>query len=523
AKVIPLSMAGGIRIPVAYLQPNFISEDGAVETADDGTFELKNLTPGEESIKVVHPDYAYTIVNDIEVEEGRVTEGINAVMPTGGTVEGFVYDAKGQVQPGVTLYFQDIYSRQSIEKARRFAEVTTDVNGYYRVGGLPKQLVIVRKPAERGVMGVVCRGLVPQTSNVSRIDLGGSPVVSGQIIINDIPLANHTITLSSTEIQTSDTFLCYAKTDNAGEFVFGGVPNGEWSIYYTDKDRGAIKVATIKVTGQDMNMGTISVRLPTIRISVDYEDGASKWDIRQAYIQEQNWLQGRNAALLEKPADGNEPYITTSVPSGEYYFILFRGDRLTLRHPLDVTEYDMDITVQIPKCTAGIEGVIRAKIPMGQTIWTEDKSIAAALTPDEKGNFKLDNLPAGHYYVGNNSLISSIFTSEFELDDGEQKILDINIPDNSLKEKTGTLSLMVLDENGAPIPGVEASLLGDEGLIEPAFNFDGTIYFTAEEGTYTLQMNFPGYKTLTQQVSIEEFDRNNKELRKPIFIRLERQ
>jgi len=526
AKVIPLSMAGGIRIPVNYIKSSFISEDGAVETADDGSFELKNLAPGKESIKVVHPAYAYSIVNDIEVEEGQVTEGINVVMPTGSAVEGFVYDAQGQAQPSVTLCFQDIYSGLSDEKAGRFAAVTTDANGYYRAGGLPEQLLIVKRDRERSRMGVVCRTIVPASGKVSHIDLGGQPIISGRLIINGIPLANRRVILSATESPSSNVFCCYAMTESDGKFVFGGVPSGKWAIYYEDTKEHSdwIKATVVNATGQDMDMGTISVGLSTIRISVSYEDGASKWDISRAYLQEGNGFWGRQVALLGEPADENEPYITKNLPPGEYYLILIRSDRLTLRHPVKVAEDQMSVTVQIPKCTAGIEGLISGKIIMWQTIWTEDKSIAASLMPDEKGNFKLDNLPAGHYYVGGNMLIDSAALLEFELADDEQKIIDINIPDNPFKKQTGTLQVVVIDENGSLIPGVEVSLLGDEGVIKPVTNPDGMIYFMAEEGTYTLQVNFPGYKAATQQVSIEKFDMKNiQALRKPFLLRLERQ
>jgi hypothetical protein len=161
---------------------------------------------------------------------------------------------------------------------------------------------------------------------------------------------------------------------------------------------------------------------------------------------------------------------------------------------------------------------------MGQTIWIQDHSIVASLIPDKQGGFKLDNLPAGHYYVGGNMLIDSAALLEFELAEGEQKVLDINIPDNPFKKQTGTLQVIVLDENGALIPGAEVRLLSGESVIEPMIDSSQGIYFMAEQGAYTLKVNFPGYKAVTQQVSIEKFDQKNiQALRKPVLVRLERQ
>ena len=439
---------------------------------------------------------------------------------------GYVYDAQGQAQPNVTLYFQDIYSFLSDEKAGRFATVTTDANGYYRAGGLPEQLLTVKRQKAWDSMGVVCRALAPASGRVSRIDLGGRPIVSGRIIINGVPLANRRIVLSSAESPNSDVFRCYAMTGPDGKFVFGGVPNGKWAIYYEDPEKRSdwIKATVVNVMGQDVDMGTISVRLPTIRISVGYEEGASKWDISRTYLQEGNEFWGRQIAQLSEPADENEPYIIKNVPPGEYYLVLMRRDYLMLRHPVKVTEAEMSITVRIPKCTAGIKGLISGKIIMGQTIWTQNKSIVASLIPDEKGGFKLDNLPAKHYYVGGNMLIDSAALLEFDLADGEQKVLDVNVPD-SPKNQSGPLRVMVLDENGSPLLGAGVRLLDGEGVIEPiVVDSSQGIYFMAEQGTYTLQVNFPGYKAATQQVSIERFDpKNIQALRKPVLVRLERQ
>jgi hypothetical protein len=374
-------------------------------------------------------------------------------------------------------------------------------------------------------MGVVCRALVPASGKVSRIDLGGRPTVSGCIIINGVPLANRRIVLSSAESPTSNVLRCYAMTEPDGEFTFGGVPRGKWAIYYEDPEKRSdwIKATMVNVTGQDVDMGTISVRLPTIHISVGYEEGAPKWDISRTYLQEENEFWGRQIAQLSEPADENEPYIIKNVPPGEYYLVLTRRDHLMLRHPVKVTETEMNLTVRIPKGTAGIKGLISGKIIMGQTIWTQDKLIVAFLIPDEKGGFKLDNLPAGHYYVGGNMLIDSAALLEFELADGEQKTLDINVPD-SPKNQSNPLLVLVLDENGTPLLGTKARLLSGKSVIEPIVNSSQGIYFTAEQGTYTLQVDFPGYKTVSQQVSIERFDPKNRQaFRKPVLVRLERQ
>jgi hypothetical protein len=120
-------------------------------------------------------------------------------------------------------------------------------------------------------------------------------------------------------------------------------------------------------------------------------------------------------------------------------------------------------------------------------------------------------------------LIDSEELFEFDLADGEQKVLDVNVPD-SPKNQSSPLLVMVLDENGSPLLGAEVRLLGGKGVIEPIVDSSQGIYFMTEQGVYTLQVNFPGYKAATQQVSIERFDpKNIQALRKPVLVRLERQ
>jgi hypothetical protein len=523
AKVVPLSKAGGVRIQAAYIQDPFVSQDGAVETVN-GMFELKNLAPGKESIKAVHPDYAYSVVSDIEVKEGQTTEDVKVVMPAGGIAQGYVYDAQGQPQSNVTLYFQDIYS-SSDDKAGRLATVTTDANGYYRAGGLPEQLLTVKRQKEWESMGVVCRTLVPANGKVSHLDFGGQPNVRGHITINGVPLANRKIVLSGIDQPISEIFRCYAMTGPDGGFAFGGIPNGKWAVYYEDAERRGewIKITKVDVTGEDVNLGVVSARLSTIRISVEYEQGVSKWDISRAYLQEGNKPWGLPIAQLNKTTDENEPYIVKNIPPGEYTLVLMRqDDYVTFRRPIEVTENDANIIVRIPKCTAGIAGLMTGKFAMGQTFWREDKAIVAYSRPDANAHYKLDNLPAGRYLFGGNMLIDSGALLEFELADGEQKILDVNVPDIP-KNQISSLQAIVLDENGVPIPGVDVRLQGDKGVIEPVGDSSMGIYFITEPGTYTLQASFPGYKPVEQQVSVKSFNEQDKlSGRKPIIVRLER-
>jgi hypothetical protein len=373
-------------------------------------------------------------------------------------------------------------------------------------------------------MGVVSRTLVPVNGRVSRLDFGGRPNVKGRIIINDVPLANRRIVLSVIESPSSDMFRCYAMTGPDGSFAFGGIPDGKWSVYSenTEKRGEWIKITKVDVAGQNLDLGTISVIFSTARISIEYKQGTPRWDITRSYLKEENTPWSRPMAQLEIPTGENEPYIVKNLPPGENFLVLMRKDSVTLNRPIKVTENEANIIIQMPDCSSGIRGRLSGKFKAAQTLWTQDKSIVASLMPDANDNYKLDNLPAGHYYVGGNMLIDSAALLEFDLADGEQKVLDVNVPDIP-KNQIGSLQAMVLDENGSPIPGADVRLQGVAGVIKPVDDSSQGVYFIAEPGTYTLRASFLGYKWAEQQVSVESFDSKTvRNLRKPLLVRLEK-
>jgi hypothetical protein len=82
---------------------------------------------------------------------------------------------------------------------------------------------------------------------------------------------------------------------------------------------------------------------------------------------------------------------------------------------------------------------------------------------------------------------------------------------------------MILDDNGVLIPGAEVRLQDSAGVIKPVDDSSREVCFIAEPGTYTLKASYPGYKTATQQVSVESFDpKNVRILHKPLTVRLEK-
>jgi len=257
ATVIPLSQACGVMLGS---ENAFVSQEGAVRTTD-GVFRLTHLPAGLETLKVNHPDYAPEVVEEISVSEGKSTDGIQIVLSEGATVEGYVYDADGQPQAGETLVFQDgaVAPDPRLEEAYRLASVATDRNGFYRVMHLPEKPCYVRRGSRQQPLGVIQQIMLPSADHATRVDLGGTPIVTGVVILDGAAQANRYLRLHPSNPQDIHSFSCYAMTDTEGEFAFAGVVPGTHSISHQLPGKRPLweEIATVEVGNDDVNLDVI--------------------------------------------------------------------------------------------------------------------------------------------------------------------------------------------------------------------------------------------------------------------------
>jgi len=502
--LVELTAGGGIRgkvvnekgRPVSGAKVTAISEAGETVEAVDGVFELDHLAPGPVSLKAVHKDYTFTEVDDIEVEEGKIADGVQIVLRKGGTVQGYVYDVQGRPERGVPLFVSNRDSSGPIpgELGALLATVTTDSNGFYRVPSLPEQLCYIKRKYNRSLNGVISRAVVPKNGSISRVDFGLGPVVSGRIEIGMMPLGNHIIKLCDTSSPYFGMYRSVATTDSDGSFTFDGVPKGLWSIYYEDPDMKGrwLKAATFTAGENDIDLGLIGQNLRNVTVSVEYEQGAKKWDITRVSLKEGTNAWGPNARIMSKLAGPKQVYAAKNVAPGTYTVTLMRPDYVLLRETIELGAGDVNMTARVPRCTAGISGRI-VEGPGRLTVWRKDKKIVGYIIADSQGNYRLDNLPQGHYFVGGNMLIEAGVVLVFDLAAGEDKIIDIDTSAIS-KGRTGLLRVVVVDENGVPLCGAKAWLVGYGGIVNPLTKSGGLYDFLAEPGSYTVHASWPGYE-----------------------------
>lgn len=516
AKIMPMSK--GTRTS-PYSEPLALEQDTIVTV--NGVFEINNLTAGRESIKAVHPDYPTSILNDIEVKEGQTTQAVKIVLSKGVSVEGYVYDSAGKPQAGVILVFQKTPGNNPIpEMTEQITAVTTDEKGYYRAEGLPEQICYVSVQKE---LGVIWRSFLPIRGKVSRYDFGGQPVVKGKVAFNGKSLSDYQIELTTPLKQQSSVFQCIARTGPNGEFTFGGVPKGKWSIYCANPENKTkqLRIATIDTDGSDLDTGVIPKGLSTLNVSIEYEQSMANWDVTDVFLQYEKVIAGSPVVLLDKPASNNEPFITKNIIPGRYLLVVNRG-YVTQQRVVDIPEGNVDITMKIPKGTASIQGRLIKQFSDWQIIWRDGKDVVCYIESTPKGSYEFKNIPAGKYHLSPDFSMNSGSLLDFGLAEGEQKVLDIDVS-NMRRTQDSVLLVMFLDENGVPVAEADARLESNNSTIEPMLASAAGFYFAADAGTYTLLAKYAGYKDIRQTVTIKKRDeQKTRGQPEPVFIRFEK-
>ncbi|MBP8302568.1 MAG: carboxypeptidase regulatory-like domain-containing protein [Phycisphaerae bacterium] len=532
ATVIPLSKACGT---MPHIRDVFVSTEGAVKTDAGGVFTLGAIPAGLESIQVVHDRYCHAVKKDIPVQEGQMTQGVDVILSGGGSVQGQVFDPQGRPEPGVTLYVQDASGYLMAggdEQAGRLATAVTDANGLYRVQHLPAQVCYVQRsstPWASG-QGVVRRAVLPEAGTARRLDFGGLPLVTGQVVVRGMPLTDARVSLGDPLSRSSGIFECAGMTDGQGRFRLSGVPAGRYGLYYEHPtQRGDwIKAATMETSGQDLDLGMVPGPGAEVRIHVNAADPGRLTQPGRVVLEEGTLFWGPASGPVESPTQAGAPYVARGVQPGTHTAVVHLSGRLMLRREITVQagQRELDVTVQVPAGTAVLTGDLKSDGQQTLVLIRSDGQVMAYVYAEGGPQYRIEGLPAGTY-----SICSAPAQDDkaplltINLAEGQAKRIDIDTSQWT-SAPVGLLFVQVVAPDGIPSTTSRAWLEGLGKRIEPVQGLSEGHTFAAQPGLYMLHVTQPGLVPHRGSVEVLPADLSRGGLqykRSPVLVRLSAQ
>jgi protocatechuate 3,4-dioxygenase beta subunit len=500
ATVIPLSKASGTSYSTMHA---FVSQEGAVKTNKAGEFLLSELPSGNETLKIMHPDYTFVIEDDIEVEAGHCTDNINVILPKGGIIEGVVYDQNGEPEGGAVIHAQNEMGHiTKADDPSLLATVVSEPNGFYRIKGLPEGICYLIRKDEWNTLGVVRRTIAPQYGKTTHVDFGGTNMVSGQIIIEGIPIANQKVIISSPYSYYSGSLKSVAKTDSEGRFVFLGIAPGHYGIFYemNRKRSDWYRLAEFEMDLADHDFGIIpkefSILYLTIQQPVD-----SPWDIRRVNLKSE--IPGSSITIpYEKAMNPNQPYKVGPVTPGRYSITVNRPDNISYTKKIEITRETKEVTetILLPEGDSTIYGTITGGID-SVAFQSIDESIQGYIRKNDEDKYKMTHLPAGDYRLGSYPLKKDNAIT-FSLTTGQP--LEMHI-DPSLFDIPASVALAyvsVVSETGSP-RNASVYLSANGTIIEPERGMGWQKMFIAAPDQYILHVSCEGYPDFEKQITLK--------------------
>jgi len=516
ATVISLASAG------AWYPVSFTEIPGEIGVkAAGGRFQIEGLAPGKDWLYTVHPNYAPTVLNNVEIRSDGRQKPLTIVMQHGGTVCGHVHDDLGRLVAGATLYFQDgLYG--SDERRGRLATAITDENGYYEAKHLPSQVVYLHRVQEWETLGVVRQAVLPANGKVRTVDFGGSSKVAGRLFVNGKPLV-HTRLLLAGEVPHSGLMRAYTMTDAEGSFVFLGIPFGERFLYYpaTDRANQWVRVRALRIDSTARNFGRIdhAVGKLTVNWKGPTDLGKNVLSVSLAY-ETSGPLKRQNAGLLAPRPGKDDPYVFENVAAGKYSLTARVNGRFSVRRIVELAPGQLDQTLTLDLPTG--KAVIRGTIEKGLLDWmgygqfelrAQDDRLALDINVKEDGTFERAGIPAGDYVLrifrwipdGQSNLGMTV---QFSLRDGQTKTVDFRKASlrPSMVPNYGAVYVSAFTPEGVPLPGCNLRLIGPKGPLEGQPSYGGRLLFAGEPGPYTISAEFVGFKPLTEQIELKPLD-----------------
>ncbi|HEV3298638.1 MAG TPA: carboxypeptidase-like regulatory domain-containing protein [Planctomycetaceae bacterium] len=480
---------------------------GVGVSTKDGRFSFEHLNPGQETLRVLHRDYAFAEVKDLELKAGAQPAPLAITMKRGGTVRGRVFDQNGRPAAGVSLRFSNT-QYNDFQGTNEFAQGVSDDAGDYQVAHLPESLVYISRGDEWNALGVVRQAVVPSAGKTVRVDFGGIKKVTGCLLVNGAPVANTKVLLSGDNPHFG-SMKAYAVTDGEGNFVFRGVPPGERFLYYTigaELRQKWVRVKPLRIETSNDPFGTIDLVTATLTVHCPPIDPAT----RSANVSLSHfnpvWFALGEWIDSEPRRDKNDPFVFRLVPIGKYALSGNRTGQLGIRQVIEITgPGEKSISIDWPKGTAALRGKAPAGLTDGRgymQLRSKDGQWAGSIEIKPNGSFEMAGLPAGEYFLTQQAVIDADAMATFSLAEGEMKT--ISLTEEAFKQPSnGFLMVKAHTPEGLPLPGCQVTLTGAKGDVLNRTSQSDQVSFSTAPGPYRLAVSYPGFAPVTKQIDVK--------------------
>ncbi len=510
AKVIPLSMAVSTDFP---MQENFEGETGAVVTDATGHFLLPHLQPGTETLKIVHTDFSPLIVPGFALAEGKQTDAGTISLHAGGTVEGTVYDDKGQPVPHASLLIQDsddqITFMDARVKAHRVLAVTADEQGRYRAPHLPTKCLWVNLAGGQDLQGVAFRVVRPVDGRTARLDFGGPvPTIRGRLVKDGNPFAYQNLLLT-TQSFYGTPFEAKCASDANGFFNFFGAPPGPYHLFFlSGSRRDWVPIHRIDLTAQPQDLGAIDCDQGDVVLRLTFDDPALA-SSRRTVVVSTPWPNGLLwARMLDFDNEGDH-LRATGVPAQNLIIsaAFFDDGNLLFTSPFQriAGTAETSLTMRIPKSSATLR-LIDTSAPSGKEpfpirfdLQSEDGSTHCEMGLWDSATDKIP-LPPGRYYFSYpmGSLVPIPGLPHFTMTAGQTTEIRTDFSPAHFRH----VNVAVWSSTGTPITSPPPQVFDGNNQLPPCdVPRIGTLFFL-RPGNYRLAMPLSGGSSFSQQITV---------------------
>lgn len=406
-------------------------------------------------------------------------------------LSGRVMDYDDSPLPGVLV------SIQPETAAGAAAAAVSDAQGRYQFESPTAGLWVVSvKDAKRRIADT-SRLLAIRTDLPATLDFGGGVSVAGAVVIDGMPLADQGVVLSDQfQNPPKGVFTAQAETDGRGAFLFSGVPAGVYGLFSRAAANRWVLLAQTAVVGEDV-MLAVDVATATLAVRVAATDEAAK-----PVAVSLRYSPDSPDTMAHWPAvrGADEVFEVRGVLPGSYTLAIEYSNGVRLFDPISVDRPGrIERVIDLPPVgRAAVAGRFLRPLAEGMTLASDQPPLRISLMAEQDGRYRLDNLPAGVYALG--QTVKGQFVRFLEAGVFDDQPLTLDIDPAELAKTRTLLSVYAVDAAGRGLANGQIWLANEAGLFI-AQPYERGFWAIIPPGRYTLHAVFDGHPPMEKPVT----------------------